>query len=205
MKLKRFFLPLITALALSGCSEEAPQSSKYTTLDTPITVQDLPVVTELFSLSCDHCRSIETVIPAIETAANVKIGKTHVTFNESATLTALIYYAAMTQVDTPPPAGLTDDLFTFVQEQQSKDSDKNRAILNELFAKYGLTSPFDLTEAQQQVMFAEMEKADQITVASEITSVPTFIVNGKYVVNTRAHESAEDLADTLKMLMAKGQ
>lgn len=54
-------------------------------------------------------------------------------------------------------------------------------------------------------MFAEMEKADQITVASEITSVPTFIVNGKYVVNTRAHESAEDLADTLKMLMAKGQ
>lgn len=205
MNLKRFFLPLIAVLALAGCSEEAPKSPKYTTLDTPMTVQDLPVVTEVFSLSCGHCRSMEAAIPAIESAANVKIGKAHVTFNESATLAALIYYTAMTQVDDNPPAGLTEDLFKFVQEQQSEDNEKNRAMLNELFEKYGLTSPFDLTEAQQQQMFAEMEKADQITVESEITSVPTFIVNGKYVVNTSAHENAQDLADTLKMLMAKDQ
>ncbi|CZF81058.1 Thiol:disulfide interchange protein DsbA precursor [Grimontia celer] len=205
MNLKRFFLPLIAALALTACSDEAPQSEKYTTLKAPVTVENLPAVTEVFSLSCGHCRSMEAAIPAIEDAAGVKIGKAHVTFNESATFAAMIYYSAMSQVDGTPPAGLTEALFKFVQEDQSEDADKNRAILSALFAQYNLISPFDMTETQQEALFADMERADQITVQAEITSVPTFMVNGKYVVNTSAHQSAEELADTLKMLMAKEQ
>lgn len=205
MNLKRFFLPLIAALALTACSDEAPQSEKYTTLKTPVTVENLPAVTEVFSLSCGHCRSMEAAIPAIEDAAGVKIGKAHVTFNESATFAAMIYYSAMSQVDGTPPAGLTEALFKFVQEDQSEDADKNRAILSALFGQYNLISPFDMTETQQEALFADMERADQITVQAEITSVPTFMVNGKYVVNTSAHQSAEELADTLKMLMAKDQ
>ncbi|USH05050.1 thioredoxin domain-containing protein [Grimontia kaedaensis] len=205
MNPKRFFLPLIAALALTACSDEAPQSEKYTTLKAPVTVENLPAVTEVFSLSCGHCRSMEAAIPAIEDAAGVKIGKAHVTFNESATFAAMIYYSAMSQVDGMPPAGLTEALFKFVQEDQSEDADKNRAILSALFAQYNLISPFDMTETQQEALFADMERADQITVQAEITSVPTFMVNGKYVVNTSAHQSAEELADTLKMLMAKDQ
>ncbi|WP_325895009.1 thioredoxin domain-containing protein [Grimontia sp. NTOU-MAR1] len=205
MNLKRFFFSLLAALALTACSDEAPQNDKYRTLKAPVTVENLPVVTEVFSLSCGHCRSMEAAIPAIEASAGVKIGKAHVTFNESATFAAMIYYSAMSQVEGTPPKGLTEDLFKFVQEEQSEDAEKNKAILSTLFSKYNLVSPFDMTEAQQEALFADMERADHITVESEITSVPTFVVNGKYVVNTSAHQSAEELADTLKMLMAKEQ
>ncbi|NGN97434.1 thioredoxin domain-containing protein [Grimontia sp. S25] len=205
MKLKRFLLPLFAALTITACSDEAPQNDKYTTLATPVTVESLPAVTEVFSLSCGHCRSMEAAIPAIEAAADVKIGKAHVTFNENATFAAMIYYSAMSQIDGAPPEGLTEALFKFVQEDQSDDAEKNKAILSSLFAQYNLVSPFDMTEAQQEALFADMERADQITVESEIRSVPTFLVNGKYVVNTSAHQSAEELADTLKMLMANNQ
>ncbi|MDD1794630.1 thiol:disulfide interchange protein DsbA/DsbL [Enterovibrio makurazakiensis] len=204
MKLTRLLLPLFAALALTACSENAPSNSdKYTTLETPVQIENLPVVTEVFSLSCGHCRSMEDAIPAIEAAAGVNIGKAHVTFNESATFSALIYYAAISQSDGKPSKALVEALFKYVQEQQTDDAEQNKVILSQIFEQFGLTSPYALSEAQQAKLFAAIERADQITTESGIVSVPTFLVNGKYVVNTSAHNSADELAVTLKMLMNK--
>ncbi|WP_407334251.1 thiol:disulfide interchange protein DsbA/DsbL [Enterovibrio sp. 27052020O] len=204
MKLTRFLLPLFAAVALTACSDDAPSASeKYTTLEVPVTVENLPAVTEVFSLSCGHCRSMESAIPTIEAAAGVNIGKAHVTFNESATFAALIYYAAVTQTDGKPSEELVQALFKYVQEGQTDDAEKNKAQLGKVFEDFGLTSPYDLNETQQAELFSALEEADQITTESGIVSVPTFLVNGKYIVNTSAHDSAEDLAATLKMLKNK--
>ncbi|MCC4796429.1 thiol-disulfide isomerase [Enterovibrio norvegicus] len=205
MKLKQLFVPLLAVFALSACSDDAPtnQAEKYTTLEMPVKVADLAPVTEVFSLSCGHCRSMEDAIPAIEEAASVKIGKAHVTFNESATFAALIYYAASTQEDGNPPKDLVEALFKYVQEQQTDSAEDNKRLLGDVFKQYGLTSPYDLDEAQQAKLFTALEQADALTVQSGINSVPTFLVKGKYVVNTSAHDSAEELGATLKMLLNK--
>ncbi|SKA74488.1 thiol:disulfide interchange protein DsbA/DsbL [Enterovibrio nigricans] len=203
MKIKHLLLPLLAAITLTACSDEPKDTPKYTTLETPVTVTNVPSINEIFSLSCSACRAMEDAIPAIEQAVGEKVGKSHVTFNESSTFAALIYYSAISQTNGNPPEALVKDLFKYVQEQQTESVEENKTILSALFAKYGLTSPYDLDEAQQEKMFAEIERADQITVESGITSVPAFLVNGKYLVHTNAHESAADLASTLKTLLNK--
>lgn len=204
MKLKQFLIPIIAVFALAACSENAPfKEGKYTTLKTPVDVADLAPVIEIISLSCDNCRAMENAIPAIEAAANVEISKTHVTFNESATLSALIYYAASTQENGKPQKKLVEDLFKYVQEEQSDSAEQNKVILGKIFNQYGLISLYDLDEEQKKRLFAAIDRADKITDQAGITSVPTFMVKGKYILNTTAHDSAEDLAATITMLLNK--
>lgn len=208
MSLKRLFLPtlsLFAALTLSACSDDAPEVQKYTTLDTPVSVENLPELVEFFSLACDHCRSMESVIPVIEDQTGDKVSKVHVTFNESSTFSALIYYAAVAQTNGNPPQALVEALFKYVQEQQSESQEENKALLTGIFNQYGLTSPYDLDEAQQTELFTAIERADMITQESGITSVPTFMVDGKYIVNTAAHNNVEELVATIKALLGKNQ
>jgi predicted DsbA family dithiol-disulfide isomerase len=48
-----------------------------------------------------------------------------------------------------------------------------------------------------------MQLADDITTKGEINSVPTFIVKGKYIVNTSAHQDVEGIANTIKFLITQ--
>lgn len=204
MKL-RLLLPILSIFLISACSDETPSSSteKYKTLTKPMTVLPMGEVVEMFSLACGHCRSMEAEIPKIESASQTKIEKSHVTFSENASFSALIFYSAAIQTDNEIPKGLSEALFQYVQEEQSKDQSANKARLTDIFSQYQLTSPFDLDEKQQDALFAAMNRANEITMQSEVTSVPTFIVNGKYVINTAAHSSAEDIAKTITELLKK--
>ncbi|WP_232312630.1 thioredoxin domain-containing protein [Enterovibrio coralii] len=140
MKIKHLLLPLIAAFALTACSEEPKETPKYTTLENPVTVANVPAINEIFSLSCGACRAMEDAIPAIEQAVGEKVGKSHVTFNESSTFAAFIYYSAVSQTNGNPPEALVRDLFKYVQEQQTESVEDNKEILSGVFAKYGLTS-----------------------------------------------------------------
>ncbi len=208
----RRLLPLLSFVFISACSE-APDNhaqdahrhlkEKYTTLSTPMAMENTPNVMEIFSLTCGHCRSMEKELPKIEAASNQKIIQSHATFNESASFAAFIFYSAMIQTDNNPPKALIDDLFHYVQEEQTGSQEMNRSILLNIFHKYGLISPANLNEDQKEALFEAMEKADDITLMSEITSVPSFVVKGKYLINTAAHSNAQDIANTINELMNK--
>ena len=45
-----------------------------------------------------------------------------------------------------------------------------------------------------------MQVAEDITEKGQINSVPTFIVNGKYMVLTSGHKDVEDIAKTINYL-----
>ncbi len=208
----RRLLPLLSFVFITACSE-APDThaqhnqnhlkEKYTTLNTPIAMENTPNVMEIFSLTCGHCRSMEKEIPKIEAASNQTIKKVHATFNENASFAAFIFYSAMIQTDNNPPKALIDDLFKYVQEEQTSSPEMNRSILLNIFDKYGLRSPANLDGHQQEALFAAIENANDITLMSEITSVPSFVVKGKYVINTAAHDSAKDIANTINELINK--
>ena len=97
----QFFAALIAVVALAGCSESSePQlGAQYEALPVALTEYDLAPVTEIFSLNCGHCRTMESAIPEIESLTNQKIGKVHVTFNESAQISAMIFYTAVMQLE----------------------------------------------------------------------------------------------------------
>ncbi|GHA42921.1 thiol:disulfide interchange protein DsbA/DsbL [Photobacterium aphoticum] len=201
----KFLAPAALLLAmLAGCTDNnvPKEGTEYTVVPTP--TKNVDNVVEVFSLGCGHCRSMETMLPAIKKLADVDVQQMHVTFNKSAELAAYIYYTAAIQTNGKPSPELKEALFSFVQDQSADMSEEDRqAKLNEIFAQYGLISPYALSEAQREQVFKLLTESRELETNAEITSVPSFLIQGKYLVNNAEHESLEDLANTIQYLSQK--
>ncbi|GAL03384.1 thiol-disulfide isomerase [Photobacterium aphoticum] len=91
-----------------------------------------------------------------------------------------------------------------MQDQSADMSEEDRqAKLNEIFAQYGLISPYSLSEAQREQVFKLLTESRELETNAEITSVPSFLIQGKYLVNNAEHDSLEDLANTIQYLSQK--
>ncbi|MGR5065214.1 DsbA family protein [Photobacterium sp. DNB22_13_2] len=195
---------LFLLVALTGCSEsEIPkEGEKYTVVATP--TEGIADVVEVFSLGCGHCRNMELMLPEIKKLADVDIDQVHVTFNESAQYAAYLYYTAAIQSNGKPAAELKEALFAFVQDQAADlDEESRKNKLDEIFSQYDLVSPFDLSDEQKEQVYQQMTNANQLEQNAKITGVPAFLVKGKYLVENGAHDSLEDLANTIRFLSEK--
>ena len=220
--MKSIFKPLllvfVSFFVLAGCSEDnsPKEGNQYAIIPTPMS--DLPDVVEIFSLACGNCKNMETMIPAIEDMTKIDIAKTHVTFNESAQRSAYVYYAAANQNNGKPSHEMMTDLFTYTQsgagadnhdhgeDQKSEEAAdemtpaQKKAQMIAIFKKYNMKSPIDLSEAGHEAVYQQMVKAEEIVTNANIASVPAFLVKGKYLVNSGAHKTLEDLAATISYL-----
>lgn len=186
----------------AGCSENSTpkEGEQYQKLATNLATYRLPPVTEVFSLNCGHCRKMEEVIPQLESLTNQSIGKVHVTFNQSAQVAAMIYYTAEMQLGGQPDHDMMNELFSAVQMGDGATITEKQQAIESVFHSRNLKSPYELEEAQQEQLFRAMQIADEITTKGQINGVPTFIVNGKYMVMTSGHQDAEGIADTINYL-----
>lgn len=205
LTMKQYLKPalalLFTMVALVGCNDtnNPKEGDKYTQISTPIS--DMPMVVEVFSLSCGHCRSMETMLPEIKKMAGVDIDKVHVTFNESAQVAAYIFYTASIQTNGKPSDKLMEQLFAYTQETPETATEaEKKVILEEIFTSNNLLSPYGLSEEQHKQVYKKMTEAESIVANSQLASVPAFIVNGKYIVQSDAHQSLDDMANTIKYL-----
>ncbi|MEC6832873.1 thiol:disulfide interchange protein DsbA/DsbL [Photobacterium toruni] len=199
-----FFVLLFTVFALSGCSDsKTPQEGdQYSVIPTPM--PEMKGVTEIFSLSCGHCRKMESILPEIKKLTKSDIKQVHVIFNESAQKAAFIFYAAMVQTDNKPSYALVEQLFSYVQDSPKDMSiEQRKTAVDKIFHDNNLKSPYELTEAQQKEVFKMFQRSEEIVRNTALESVPAFLVNGKYLVNTSAHKSLQDLANTIDYLKNK--
>jgi thiol-disulfide isomerase/thioredoxin len=204
---KLFTLIIATLLALFtlGCSESStPQLNKhYSELPTTLNhLIDSPVV-EVFSLTCGHCKSMEEYIPNLEQESGYSIKKVHVTFNQSAQVAAMIYYSAYTQLKGEMDHQINSELFSAFHLSGEVTQQQQIEEINKVFTSRGLTTPYELDEEQQKDLFEIMELASKVTQEGQIGSVPGFIVSGKYLINTSAHDSTTHMAQTIKFLANK--
>ncbi len=206
--MKKIIVLLFTTLSLLlvGCtdSNSNPVEGKhYQALPVNLSTYRLPQLVEVFSLSCGHCRKMEQAIPTIEKLTGESVGKIHVTFNEGAQISAMIYYAAEMQLGQKPDSEMMESLFAAVQMGSESTSNDKKEAIDGAFHSRGLVSPYDFDETQQQQLFKSIHLADEITTKAQINSVPTFIVNGKYQVITSAHQDIESMAETIKYLITQ--
>ncbi|MGC7893808.1 thiol:disulfide interchange protein DsbA/DsbL [Vibrio anguillarum] len=200
----RYWLALITTLLiLAGCGDNTtPQKGKqYDELPVSLVTYRLPAVTEVFSLTCGHCRSMEKVIPELEKITGETFGKLHVTFNEGAQIGAMIYYSAVMQLGAIPDHAMMEQLFSVVQMDEEVTLSERKEAIDLAFSKRGLISPYSLDDEQQKQLFQEIQLADDISVKGQINAVPTFIVKGKYLVITSGHKDSADIANTISYLL----
>lgn len=192
-------------LVLSGCSENSTpiEGEQYQLLPANLSTHRLAPVTEIFSLTCGHCRKMETVIPQLEELTNEHFGKLHVTFNEGARIGAMIYYTAVMQLEGIPDAVMMEELFAAVQLGDGATLSDRQAAIEKVFYDRNLTSPYQLTTEQKNKLFGMIKMADKASQEGQINAVPTFVVKGKYQVITSGHKDIEGIAKTISYLLTQ--
>ncbi|MEZ8739437.1 thiol:disulfide interchange protein DsbA/DsbL [Photobacterium swingsii] len=203
--MKHFLKPFIVIFSMlimvTGCNgADAPKQGKhYTVLPTAIT--NAPQVLEVFSFGCGHCRTMETIIPEMEKQTNTKIEKMHATFDRGSQMLAFMYYTAVIQTEGKPSEKFMDDLFGYIQEPSNTSEEERKSQLKNTYKNNNLKTPYALSDSEQKEVVAKMEYADKVMQESQLNAIPAFIVGGKYLVNTGAHESIEDISTTISHLL----
>ena len=201
----KVLLPIIAILTLTACSDDITlptEGKQYSVIPTPM--QEERAVVEIFSLACDHCRAMEDVIPTLEEMTELEFGKEHVTFNESAQRGAYLYYTAQIQMPTVPEQALVKDMFAFMQDSSvDQTAEDKRKQLVKLYANYDLTNPMALDDSENEKVYQQMVAAEAFVANTGLSSVPAFLVKGKYLVDASSHDTIEELAETINYLNKK--
>ncbi|OEF23253.1 thioredoxin domain-containing protein [Vibrio rumoiensis] len=200
---KSFLLFALTLIFLSGCSESGTPKlgEQYKQLSTPLTQTDIKPVTEVFSLTCGHCRNMEASLPELEQLTHQKFGKVHVTFNEQAQVAALIYYAAVMQLNQIPDESMMKDLFAAVQLGDGATITQQQQTIEQVFTSRHMISPYSFDGLQQKALYRYLDNAMDISKQGGFNAVPTFIVNGKYEVLIGGHKDIQGIANTINFLL----
>ncbi|NAX34872.1 thiol:disulfide interchange protein DsbA/DsbL, partial [Vibrio sp. V29_P1S30P107] len=102
----RLITLLFSLIAIISCSDNAEthptEGVHYKELPVSLTSYQLAPITEVFSLTCGHCRTMESMIPELEKITGEHFGKLHVTFNQGAQISAMLYYSAVMQLEEVP-------------------------------------------------------------------------------------------------------
>lgn len=206
---------------LSGCMAEsttttntataAATTSTYTegkqfaTLSSPIPTQ-APTgqveVTEIFWYGCPHCYELEPTINEYIKAkpANVYFNRVPATLGEKWTFHAKLYYVGK-MLDTDGSKGIHAKIFDALHKQ-GRRIDNDDAI-KRFFEAQGFTTAQVETVLKSMELQTALNYAKDVTNKSGIQSVPSLIVNGKYLTGPAMMSEGSKLIDVLNYLVKK--
>jgi len=190
--MKKFFTALALTLLLPVAASAANwQEGKHYTV-----IQGQPTKTkevrEYFSFYCPACRGFEAFLPDIKESLpkGVKFKKTHVDFmgHTDQETQFMITKAFLVAEKSKLGDAFSTAMFNYLQTER-----KQVKSLDDLKAIYvnvgGDAAKFDKGFKNFMVVkTAEKDKKvqDRLSKARHVKSVPTFVVNGKYAINSSA-------------------
>ncbi|CAH7334273.1 Peptide permease [Vibrio chagasii] len=192
-RLQNVFI-LLVSLIISATAFASPSEGKqYTLLEKPYSTEYQ--VDKFFSLTCMPCWQMTELLKGKEGSGELKLHRTHVIFNDSTLQAAGIYYTVLAQRPDLSHE-LLSELFSLVQTKNSlQETD-----IDAFFKEHNLLKQKDMTQDQQQQWAKFMEDAVTKTEQASISSIPSFIINGRYMVKLRGHRSMEELLETIQYL-----
>ncbi|CAH7017111.1 Peptide permease [Vibrio chagasii] len=185
---------LLVSLIISATAFASPSEGKqYTLLEKPYSTEYQ--VEKFFSLTCMPCWQMTELLKGKEGSDELKMHRTHVIFNDSTLQAAGIYYTVLAQKPDLSHE-LLSELFSLVQTKNPlQETD-----IDAFFKEHNLLKQKDMTQDQQQQWAKFMEDAITKTEQASISSIPSFIINGRYMVKLRGHRSMEELLETIQYL-----
>ncbi|CAH6800671.1 Peptide permease [Vibrio chagasii] len=192
-RLQNVFI-LLVSLIISATAFASPSEGKqYTLLEKPYSTEYQ--VDKFFSLTCMPCWQMTELLKGKEGSDELKMHRTHVIFNDSTLQAAGIYYTVLAQKPDLSHE-LLSELFSLVQTKNPlQETD-----IDAFFKEHNLLKQKDMTQDQQQQWAKFMEDAITKTEQASISSIPSFIINGRYMVKLRGHRSMEELLETIQYL-----
>ncbi len=177
-------------LSLSASAVQYQEGKHYTVVSDRATSK--PELREYFSFYCPACRGFESYLSDFKKAlpADGSFEKTHVDFmgHTSEEIQFMLGQALVVAEKTGVAEKFSPAIFNHLQTQRAtistKDDIRNVFVLNggdgDKFDKgFNSFSVVSQTKRNKKVQ-------DKLSVARHLTSVPTFVVNGKYLINAKA-------------------
>jgi thiol:disulfide interchange protein DsbA len=215
MKSRIIFI-LLTVILLSSCQKEAFDSievngkvyisgTDYAVLDQRLNFGNATSanVMEFFWYGCPHCQVFEDDLQSWlgSLPAGIRFGRIPAVWNEAMFLHARAFYTAK-------ELGLLDaihkNLFVrIIATRANKDLSVQRQRISTLFQQQGIpkhqfASVFDSDRVTKQV-----GAGINLAKVSKVSSTPSFLVNGKYVLTGSAFKSRTELLAVVDALMQR--
>lgn len=177
----------------------------FRVLDGRISFDPFPTtnVVEIFWYGCIHCERFE---PQLQTwlnsdaPASVRFERSPAIWNQAMVVHARAYYVArqLGLVDT-----MSERLFTrIIGLGRNPDIDQHVASIALLFEEFGVNKTDFMTAFQSAEVSAASEFSYELMALAGIESTPSFLVNGKYVLDPKAFGSTAELLDVVGYLAA---
>ncbi len=193
---------LLLTMPLVAFGSSFSEGKNYTQLPATFQKSEKPTLTEVYSVYCGHCYKWEQgMIQTVKKKmADKKVGfkQAHIAF--VADYGDKISKALLAAEKTGEKKAVKEALFSALQEDKIGDWKSDDQFFATL-AKAGLTRE----EFQKGVSSSDTQKTFKLWEAYEdaVTSTPSFIVNGKYVVKMDSLESFDQFYALIDYLLVQ--
>ena len=190
---------LVLASQLSFASDSFTQDEHYQLLDTPVSPN--AQVVEYFSYYCPFCYNFEPIVAELKKAlpTGTPLHKVPVAFlgaNMAATVQRAHATAGLLKVEDAFTAAL------FNQIHQQRKPPQNRSDITKLFASIGVEQAQLDAQFDSMVVNSMITQYDAEVSAAGIRSVPSFVINNKYLVKINAVSSQEQFNALVNYLLS---
>ena len=190
----------LTLLLITAASSDV-YAQKYVQISTEKQSESKDIIVyEFFWYGCPHCFNLEPTIDRIEADLDMdaKIVKVPVALRDSWTPHAKLYYA-LSQMNE------IDDLHNSIFEEihiENNRLDTEEAMI-EFLSKSEINTEIFSEKYNSYGTEARVKKASNLARKYQIDSVPTLVVNGKYLTSGSFVSSYDELYSVLNFLVER--
>jgi len=204
--MKKILIALFSLVMLPVLANAATYEAGKHYTEIPGQATNKAELREYFSYYCPACRSFEALIPEFKKIlpTGVAFNKTHVDFmgQTSPDIQFMLSKALVVAEKTGIAANFNSEVFSYLQTKRK--SVANEADVRKIFiAAGGDGNKFDKgMKSFSLVNQAKRNKKvqEKLSQGRYLKSVPTFVVNGKYVINVKALDQNDLINDYKKII-----
>ncbi|KOF01582.1 hypothetical protein OB69_17120 [Roseivirga seohaensis subsp. aquiponti] len=202
--MKGLLIALLLTVGVGSAFGQYQEKVHYTVVSETATAA--PTVTEFFSMYCGHCFQFEPMMPQLK--AGLKMGtkfeKSHVDYipHDNPTMQAGIVQAFVI-MESMGAKGAELLQYFFDQIHVKMRTVDDMSTLKKMFEEKGVSKAEVDKYFADKTLQAKAKKMAREWEAKGIASVPSLVVNGKYLVNMGSVKSLPELLALVNYLVDK--
>ena len=176
-------------------------AQKYAQISTEKqTESDQIIIYEFFWYGCPHCFNLEPTMDRIEADLDkdARVVKVPVALRDSWLPHAKLYYS-LSQMD------MIDDIHNLIFEEIHIENNRldNEDVMAQFLGKNGIDTKDFIEKYNSYGTEARIKKASNLARKYQINSVPTIVVNGKYLTSGSFVSSYDELYSVVNLLVER--